>query len=110
MIEFNGRQYAETEREVIDSLFNPGGTVAGKAKRHAKRIDLIDIATGETRGAITCGGVVATVSRHDGRAWYSYGWPEIAGPELGLGATRDAIEALAVSRAYVRGEPAYRFK
>lgn len=110
MIEFNGRKYAESEREVVDSLFHPGGTVYGKAKRHAKRIDLIDIATGETQGAITCGGVVATVTRHDGRAWYSYGWPEIAGPELGLGATRDAIEALAVSRAYVRGEFSYRFK
>ena len=103
MIEFNGQRFAETQAEV-------SGDVAGMARRYARRIDLVEIETGETRGAITCGGVVATVTRHDGRPWYSYGWPDIAGPELGLCATRDAIEALAVSRAWERGEPRYRFK
>ncbi len=110
MIEFNGRKYAETEREIVDSLFQPGGTVAGKAKRFASRIDLIDIATGETQGAITANGIVATVTQHDGRPWYSYGWPDIAGPELNLTATRDAIAAVAVSRSIGRDGPRYRFR
>lgn len=110
MLEFNGRRFAETEREIIDSLFQPGGTVAGKAKRNARKIDLFEL-NGRHVGTITRAGIVATASpQADGRTWYSYGWPAIAGDELGLCDTRDAIEAIAVRKGYERGERAYWFK
>lgn len=110
MLEFNGRRFAETEREIVDSLFHPGGTVAGKAKRTARKIDLFDL-NGAHVGTITRNGIVATATpQADGRTWYSYGWPAIAGPELGLSATRDAIEAIAVKRGYERGESAFWYK
>jgi hypothetical protein len=112
MLEFNGRRFAENEREVTDSLFDPRGTVSGMAKRHARRIDLFEL-NGSLVGAITRNGIVATAKRRDdGKTWYSYGWPAIAGEELSLSATRDAIEAIAVRRSFdfARGESVYWYK
>ncbi len=110
MLEFNGRKFAESDREAVESLFNPGGTVHGIAKRKARSIDLFEL-NGRHAGTITGAGIVATATpRDDGRTWYSYGWPAIAGDELGLCDTRDAIEAIAVRKGYERGERAYWFK
>lgn len=110
MIQFNGRKFAETEREIIDSLFQPGRTVDGKAKRKARSIDLHEL-NGRHVGTITGNGIVATATAQpDGKTWFSYGWPEIAGPELGLADTRDAIAALAVRTGWHNGERAYWFK
>lgn len=110
MIEFNGRKFAENDREVIDSLFTPGRTVDGMAKRKARSIDLHEC-NGRHVATITGNGIVATATpQADGRTWYSYGWPAIAGPELSLSATRAAVEALAVKTGWQRGERAYWFK
>lgn len=111
MIEFNGRKFAENNREVIDSLFRSGGTVSGIAKRKARSIDLFEL-NGQHVGTITGNGIVAKVTLQEGgKPWYSYGWPDIAGPELSLSDTREAVEALAIRKGWgARGERAYWFK
>jgi hypothetical protein len=108
MIEFNGRRFAENEREAMDSH----GTVDGIAKRHKRRIDLRNMA-GDIEGAILSNGIVAAATlREDGRVWYSYGWPRIAGAELGLSDTRAAVEALATERGFCmrHSEMKYAFR
>ena len=110
MLHFNGKRFAESDREAVESLFTPGGTVDGMAKRKARCIDLMEL-NGRHAATITRNGIVATATaQEDGRTWFSYGWPAIAGPELGLMATRDAIESIATRRAYVGGETVYWFK
>lgn len=96
MIEINGVKFAESARESIDSLFNPGGTATLRAKRHKRRI-LLFWPNGEPLGIVQ-NGLIGTATRQpDGSIWYSYGTPAPLG-ELSFGQMMAAIDSLAVGR------------
>lgn len=97
MLTINGQQFAETEKEVIDSLFQPGATVTGKAQRRRRSIHLHRL-NGELVGVVTAGGVIGTARRmEDGRNWYSYGDCVLVGP-MPLHVMADTVRALSTGR------------
>jgi hypothetical protein len=79
MITLNNKQFAETENEMITSLFNTGGTCVGYATRNRKSITLKNMQK-EKVGVINAEGVLARADKLDnGKYWYSYGDIDIIG-------------------------------
>lgn len=112
MIEYNGRKFAESEREVTESLFHMGGTVTGKARRYSRKIEFYRL-NGEHVASLNREGVLARVSLlPDGRKWYNYGTPELTGEIESLSEHREAVERLAVRREFdlKRGATVFWFK
>ena len=72
MITLNNTKWAENEKEFASSLFEPGGTCVGYAKRSKRKIKLMDH-NKKLVGVVTCYGVVAAAHKtEDGRYWYNY--------------------------------------
>ena len=73
MITLNGNNFAETEKEFIESLFSTGGTCAGYAKRNKTSVTLKNI-QGEKIGVINNHGVLCKATKLEGgQWWYSHG-------------------------------------
>lgn len=72
MITLNGKKFAETQSEFIDSLFDSGGTCVGFAKRNKKSVTLFDHQNNKI-GVINSQGVLCAATKLDnGRYWYSH--------------------------------------
>jgi hypothetical protein len=72
MLILNGKKFAESESEFIESLFDSGGTCAGYAKRNKRSVTLKNM-QGEKIGVINSHGVLCAARKLDnGRWWYSY--------------------------------------
>jgi hypothetical protein len=70
MITLYGKKYAKNDREAIDSLFAPGGTVNGFYKRTSGGIVLLDLQRNE-RGFVRKDGLgPVSVTRVHGRRYY----------------------------------------
>ena len=78
MIIIKNNKFAESESEYIESLFAPGGTCKGYAKRYKKQIVLQDHNKVKV-GVITCHGVIAKATKVDNGWWYSYGDIDLIG-------------------------------
>lgn len=73
MIELNGKKFAESEQEFINSLFEKGGTCAGYAKRNKASVTLNNM-QGEKIGVINNHGVLCKATKLEGgKWWYSHG-------------------------------------
>jgi len=72
MITLNNKHFAENETEFTNSLFAPGGTCAGYAKRLKRHIKLYDH-NKELIGVINKHGVLCRAIKTDNGYWYSYG-------------------------------------
>jgi len=75
MITINGRKFAENKDEQVGSLFAPGGTVDGTAKRKGNVIHLYHL-DGTLFAAIGRNGhgefFVSCSKRDNGQTWYQY--------------------------------------
>lgn len=78
MIVINGKKFAESDNEFIDSLFDSGGTCVGYAKVYTRFIALQNMQK-QRVGIVNHEGVVATATKRSGGWWYSYGTPDIIG-------------------------------
>lgn len=97
MIVFNGYKFAETEKEVIDSLFQGGGTLSGKAKRTKRSIKFYDM-QGNIFAVINQELVTGSARKLDnGKIWYSYMTPYFA-DNLSMSDKDKEAEKLAVGR------------
>ncbi len=95
MITLNGKKFAESDRETIDSLFDPTGSCVGRAKRYRREIRLYDM-RGNIVGFIAHIVGTSTVQT-DGTIWHTYGTPAILG-EYPLPKQYADIEACAIGR------------
>jgi hypothetical protein len=72
-IQLYGKKYAPNDREAVNSLFKPGGTVNGlyKVTRRGVRFYALN---GELRAFIRKDGLgpVSATRLDDGRTWYSF--------------------------------------
>lgn len=72
MVTLNGKMFAETDKEFIDSLFLNGGTCVGYAKRNKKSVTLLNMQK-EKIGVINQYGVLCCATKQpDGKYWYSH--------------------------------------
>ena len=72
MIILNGKKFAETEQEFIESLFQHDGTCVGYAKRNKSCVTLKNHQK-EKVGVINKWGLLCCATRmDDGRWWYSH--------------------------------------
>lgn len=72
MITLNGKKFAETESEFVNSLFEADGTCVGYAKRNKHSISLLDH-NKQKVGVINKHGVLGCATKLDnGKYWYSY--------------------------------------
>ncbi len=75
MITINGRKFAESKEEQVQSLFTKGGTVDGTAKRKGNVIHLYRL-DGTLFAAIGRNGhgefFVSCSKRDNGQTWYQY--------------------------------------
>ena len=78
MITLNGKKFAESEKEFIDSLFDPSGTCVGYAKRHKKKISLLDH-NKEMVGVIANNVLASATKLENGKYWYNYATPSLVG-------------------------------
>ena len=73
MISLNGKLFAANDDEMINSLFNVGGTCTGYYKRYAKSVNILNMKK-EKIGVINRYGVLCKATKLDnGKWWYSYG-------------------------------------
>ncbi len=75
MITLNGVRFAASKREVVDTLFSPGGTASGWYKRTATGVILYNM-RGERIGGINRHGVLYGSTKLNGRWWHSYKSPD----------------------------------
>lgn len=111
MININGKKFAETEKEMLESLFEANGTCVGYARRYDRRIKLYNIQK-KLIGIITKFGVIAKATRIDNeehKYWYNHAEIKEIG-EIGCNATRRTIESLS-TKTFIndRGEREYYF-
>ncbi len=79
MMILNGKKLAENEKEFTDSLFEPGGTCVGYAKKNAKSVSILDHNRNKV-GCINRHGVLCCATKQDsGGYWYSYADIDILG-------------------------------
>ena len=72
MIILNGKKFAESEGEFINSLFSTGSTCIGYARRNQKSITLLSHKK-EKIGVINRHGVLCCATKQaDGKFWYSH--------------------------------------
>lgn len=109
MIELNSKKFAETEDEMLDSLFNPGGTCVGYAKRNKRSITLMDIQKNKI-GVINRFGCLCCATKRDNGYWYSFATIDIIGRYDSYRKEQEDIASLAVHATYDTGEKVYVFK
>ena len=79
MLILNGKKLAVNENEMIESLFESGGTCVGYYKVNKKTISILNLQK-EKIGIITHRGVMGKATKQEnGGYWYSYGMPENIG-------------------------------
>ena len=95
MITLNGKKFAESDKEFVDSLFNTGGTCAGYAKRNKRSVTLKNI-QGEKIGVINAHGVLCAATKlQNGKWWYSLAdIPEIGRYESYMNQVNECEQAL----------------
>lgn len=78
MIVLNGKKFAESEKEFINSLHKSGGTCAGYYKPLKRQVKIMNPAK-KLIAVVTCYGVLLKASKlEDGKYWYNFGdIPEI---------------------------------
>lgn len=97
MIEINGKKFAETEQEFIDSLFHSPTTCVGYAKRNKRSIvfmtqNKIKVGVINRHGVLCC----ATI-RDDGKYWYSFANIKLIG-HVGYKEEQDLIDKLTIKK------------
>jgi hypothetical protein len=79
MITLNGKKFALNEKEMVNSLFQPGGTCVGFYKVNKRSVTIQDHNHNKV-GMVTIHRVLVKATKHDGdRYWYSYGDIDIIG-------------------------------
>lgn len=79
MIELNGKRFAATNAEMVESLFHTGGTCAGFCKRRSDGVALLNLQR-ELVGVVNLHGVLCCATRlPDGRYWYSHADIDLVG-------------------------------
>jgi len=91
MIELYGKKYARNNKEAVESLFNPGGTVNGTYKRCKHGVILMDL-QGKERVYIRADGVgpVSVHRTESGRRRYLFACTSSDEAWLGLPASLQA--------------------
>lgn len=102
MIQLNGKRFAATDAEMVESLFYPGGTCAGFYKRRADGVALLNLQR-ELVGVVNLHGVLCCATRlADGRYWYTHA-------DIGLVGRYDSyarkVEECRAVLALVHGKP-----
>lgn len=97
MIILNNVKFAESENEMINSLFDKDVTCSGYAKRHKRKIELFNIQH-ELIGVINKHGVLCNARKLDnGKYWYSYSQINIIGEFKSYRDEVETVEKLRVS-------------
>lgn len=73
MIIHNGKKYAKNDRQAVESLFDPTGTVNGFYKRTASGLVLSDLQGKERVFVRHNDGLSVTCHRYNGRMRYAFG-------------------------------------
>ena len=108
MIILNERKFAESEDEFIESLFHPGGTCTGYAKRYKRQIKLFNMRK-ELIGVINKFGALLHASKLEGeKYWYSFMNIELLGDYSYAQKTKD-VENLVKNKSFIKGETIYCF-
>ena len=95
MITLNGKKFAESESEFLESLFDSGGTCTGYAKRNKRSVTLKNM-KGKKIGVINCHGVLCAARQLDnGKWWYSHAdIPEVGRYESYMKQVNECEQAL----------------
>jgi len=109
MITINGKKFAETDAEFVDSLFDADGTCVGYAKRLKHSVKLFDHQH-KLIGTITKYGVLAKATPLDnGKVWYSYGDIDEIG-RVSVSQFRKDLDNIKTEKLYNAPEYFYKFK
>jgi len=95
MLILNGKKFAESDKEFIESLFDASGTCVGYAKRNKRSVTLKNI-QGEKIGVINGHGVLCAATKlQNGKWWYSLAdIPEIGRYESYMNQVNECEQAL----------------
>jgi len=94
MIKLNNKKFAETEKEFINSLFEPGGTCNGYAQRLKNKIKLFN-AQRELIGIINKHAVLCkALLLNNGKYWFSYGTIKEVGEYADYGIQHKELHSL----------------
>lgn len=94
MITLNGKNFAENEKEFINSLFDKGGTCVGYAKTNKNEVILSDH-NKQRVGVITKHNVLAKATKQDnGKYWYSYGDIDLVGKYDSYMQEKEEVQAI----------------
>ena len=77
MIILNGKKFAKTESEFVDSLFATGGTCVGYYRVNKRHVVLMD--HNKVKVGVIVNNVLGEASKIDGKWWYSYGDIDLLG-------------------------------
>ena len=87
MLIFNGKKYAKSDSEFVDSLFDASGTCNGYYKRMKRGVQLFNM-QGELTAYIVDRGdlerFIVSAGMHDGKARYMYGLSTVTEQWLGI--------------------------
>ena len=111
MININGALFAESNDEVLNSLFKPvnGQTVTNTAKRYKRQIKLFNMQS-ELIGVINKYGVICHARKlENGKTWFSYADIDEIG-SLSSSETREIMESLSIDYTWQGIERVYQFK
>lgn len=84
MLLFNGLKFAKNENEMIDSLFNAGGTCAGFYKKLKNGFQLFNLQKELFAFVFPARGLVVSAYMYEGRAHYMHGCNSLAEKYLNL--------------------------
>ena len=96
MIVLNNKKFAETEDEMIESLFDRTGTCIGYARRNKHSIVLQDIQKNRV-GVINQDGCLCCATKTEDGYWYSYANISLLG-KYSYGQMKEDIENLTLKR------------
>ena len=110
MIVLNKKKFAENEEEMIDSLFEAGGTCVGYAKRLKRKIIFNDI-NNCTVGVLNRSGCMLNVTMQNDAFWYSYAnIPLINNNDMEYSEQINIPDSLCVNKEWKNGEYIYQYK
>ena len=79
MITSNGKKFAQSNKEFINSLFDKDGTCVGYARKYKHSVVLMDMQKNKV-GVINRHGVLGCATKQvDGKYWYSYADVDLVG-------------------------------
>jgi hypothetical protein len=109
MITLNNKHFAETEDEFIESLFTPGGTCVGYAKKTSRSIIIMDHKKNRI-GIINKWGALCHARKVDTGYWYSFSTIKAIGEFPSYMKQSADISALTTKTSYKTNEPELWFK